>query len=160
MKRFLLGSAMAIAAAAASATDVGVSVRVGEPGFYGRLDLGSFPEPQVIYSRPVIIERAPVSVAPQPIYLRVPPGHAKHWSKHCRKYHACGQPVYFVRDQWYNNVYVPHYHEHGERYGHEERGDRGEHGRDHHDHEDHHRGHDEDGEHGRGHGHGRGHDRD
>ena len=32
----------------------------------------------------------------QPIYLHVPPGHAKNWRKHCHKYNACGQPVYFV----------------------------------------------------------------
>ena len=42
----------------------------------------------------------------QPIYLRVPPGHEKHWAKHCAKYNACGQPVYFVRDTYYQQHYV------------------------------------------------------
>src|SRR2546425_10235251 len=34
---------------------------------------------------------APVVVAEpvQPIYLHVPPGHAKHWRKHCHEYNAC-----------------------------------------------------------------------
>jgi hypothetical protein len=56
---------------------------------------------------------------------RVPPGHAKHWNKHCRKYNACGQPVYFVQDRWYQQVYVPRYreihnggHSHGHGKGH------------------------------------------
>jgi hypothetical protein len=48
-------------------------------------------------------------VAPQPIYLHVPPDHAKDWRKHCREYNACAQPVYFVQDGWYENVYVPQY---------------------------------------------------
>ncbi len=25
------------------------------------------------------------------------------------KYDACGQPVYFVQESWYNNEYVPQY---------------------------------------------------
>ena len=45
----------------------------------------------------------------QTIYLRVLPAEAKDWRKHCRKYIACGQPVYFVQDAWYTDVYVPQY---------------------------------------------------
>jgi len=102
-------TSVAFTAAPALAADVGVSVSVGQPGFYGRIDVGNFPQPQLIYPQPVLIQRVPVAVAPQPIYLRVPPGHAKNWRKHCYKYDACSQPVYFVRDDWYNNVYVPRY---------------------------------------------------
>jgi len=97
------------ATAPALAADVGVSVSVGQPGFYGRIDIGNFPQPQVIYPQPVVIQS--VVVMPQPIYLHVPPGHAKDWRKHCHKYSACNQPVYFVREDWYNNVYVPRYRE-------------------------------------------------
>jgi len=57
----------------------------------------------------MIIERVPV--ARPPIYLRVPPGHAKHWGKHCYEYNACDRQVYFVRDDWYNREYIPHYRE-------------------------------------------------
>ena len=96
-------------APAASATDVGVSVQLGQPGFYGRIDIGSAPRPMLVYPEPIIVQPAPVAVVRQPIYLHVPPGHAKNWSKHCYKYSACGQPVYFVQDQWYENVYVPQY---------------------------------------------------
>ena len=130
---------------AAFAADVGVSVTVGQPGFYGHIDIGDLPAPAVIYPQPILIQ--PVPVAGPPLYLRVPPGHYKHWNKHCGEYNACGRQVYFVRDNWYNNVYVPHYRE---RHGDEHRGDR--------DHDEW-RGDDDHG-HGGGHGkkHGHGHD--
>lgn len=91
----------------AFATDVGVSVNIAQPGFYGRIDIGRVPQPVVIYPQPIIIEQRPFTVVRQPIYLRVPPGHEKHWDKHCRSYGACGQPVYFVQDSWYREVYAP-----------------------------------------------------
>ncbi len=114
MKRLLCVLAMAAATAPAFAADVGVSISIGEPGFYGRLDIGDYPQPQVIYRRPLMVEMVPVDRPP--IYLRVPPGHAKHWSKHCREYNACGERVFFVRDTWYRGEYVPRYQErHGKR---------------------------------------------
>ena len=109
MKSFLIVATFATVAGAAWAADVGVSVSIGQPGFYGRIDLGNMPQPQLIYASPVIIQQAPVNVVRQPIYLRVPPGHEKKWDKHCRKYNACGQPVYFVQQDWYTNVYAPGY---------------------------------------------------
>jgi len=33
----------------AHAADVGVSISVGQPGFYGQIDIGDFPQPQLIY---------------------------------------------------------------------------------------------------------------
>jgi hypothetical protein len=109
MKRLLILAAVASATTSALAASVGVSVHVGEPGFYGRIDIGNFPPPQLVFPEPVIIQPVPVGVVRQPIYLHVPPGHAKDWRKHCRKYNACGQPVYFVQEDWYSNVYVPRY---------------------------------------------------
>lgn len=111
MKHFLIAAAVAAATVTtpALAADVGVSVSIGQPGFYGRLDIGGYPQPELIYRQPIVIERVPMSRPP--IYLRVPPGHAKHWSKHCRKYNACGERVYFVQDDWYNREYVPRYQE-------------------------------------------------
>ena len=91
------------------AADVTVSVSVGQPGFYGRIDIGDFPQPQLVYLEPVFVHR--VAVAPEPVYLIVPPGHAKHWDKHCARYQACGHPVYFVQESWYNDVYIPRYQE-------------------------------------------------
>lgn len=91
------------------AANVGVSVIVGDPGFYGQIDIGGYPSPVVIYPEPIIIERGPVYGPP--VYLRVPPGYAKHWRRHCREYNACGEPVYFIRDEWYEREYVPRYRE-------------------------------------------------
>ncbi len=113
----VLAASALTAAPTAVAADVAVSITSGAPNFYGRIDIGNFPQPQVIYAQPVIIQRSPQYVA-APLYLRVPPGHMKKWSKHCAAYNACGQQVYFVRDEWYTNVYAPHErerheHEHG-----------------------------------------------
>src|SRR6516225_8740147 len=118
------------------AADVGVSISVGQPGFYGQINIGNMPQPPVVYAQPVVIAPSPEYVSAQPIYLHVPPGHEKHWNKHCGEYHACGRPVYFVRDDWYNNEYVPHYKHVG--------GD-GDSGHGHGHHKDH--------DHGNGHGH-------
>ena len=88
----------------AAATEVGVSVQISQPGVYGRIDIGRFPQPQVVVAQPVIIVR-PVLVQqapPQPVYMWVPPGHRQNWRKHCGQYNACGVPVYFVQEQWYD----------------------------------------------------------
>jgi hypothetical protein len=111
MKSFLLVVTIIFTAASVQAADVGVSISVGEPGFYGRIDIGNYPTPQIIYPKPIIIQRPAVKVAEEPVYLHVPPGHAKKWRKHCHQYNACDKPVYFVRDKWYNDVYVPQYRE-------------------------------------------------
>lgn len=109
MKRFLLAAIVAAAATQVLAADVGVSVSIGQPGFYGRIDVGGYPPPQFIYQQPRYIEAVPYDRPP--IYLRVPPGHAKHWGKHCREYDACGERVYFVQDRWYSREYAPRYRE-------------------------------------------------
>jgi hypothetical protein len=102
MKRI---AAMALAAAvmspAVQAAEVGVTIEIAQPGVYGRIDIGRFPQPAVIVAQPVII--APPPVVPPPVYVWVPREHRKHWSKHCHKYNACGVPVYFVRHDWYND---------------------------------------------------------
>lgn len=111
-----------------AAADVGVSINIGQPGFYGRIDIGNAPPPVLIYQEPVLINR--VTVVPAPIYLRVAPGHEKNWGKHCRHYNACGRPVFFVRDEWYRDVYAPQYREqHGHGHGRGRDGGQGE-GRD------------------------------
>lgn len=109
MNRFLISAALVIAITPALAADVGVSVSIGQPGFYGRLDVGDYPPPLLIYQQPRYVQRS--AVEREPIYLRVPPGHAKNWRKHCYKYDACGERVYFVRDSWYQREYVPRYQE-------------------------------------------------
>ena len=108
------------------------------PGVYGQVQLGSERPPPLVYAQPMLIvsQRVP----PPPVYLHVPPGHAKNWRKHCREYNACNRPVYFVRSQEYEPGYVPRDHEHDRDYEHRDRE------------------HDRDGDHHRDHDHGRGHD--
>lgn len=92
------------------------------PGVYGQVVLGNGPPPPVVYAQPVVVQPPPVIVgaAPvEPIYLHVPPGHAKHWSQHCHEYHACNRPVYFVKSAEYDPDYRgPREHEHGHGHGH------------------------------------------
>ncbi len=131
MNRFLLAAAIAATtfSSTTGATDVGVSVSIGQPGFYGRIDIGGYPPPALIYREPVMIQAVPYGRPP--LYLRVPPGHAKKWHKYCHRYHACGERVYFVRDDWYEREYAPRYRErhYGHRdhdrhdYRHDDRGD-------------------------------------
>jgi hypothetical protein len=114
MKKSLSIAAAVVAlgsAVSASAADVGVSISVAQPGVYGRIDIGRFPQPPaVVVAQPVIVESPRVAVVrPQPVYLWVPPGHQRNWRKHCHQYNACGVPVYFVRDDWYEEkVMTPH----------------------------------------------------
>lgn len=122
MKHLIVAASLLACVMPVMAGDVAVSVQVGQPNFYGRIDIGGFAQPSTVYAQPVIIERH-VRDAPV-MYLRVPPGHMKNWSKHCGAYHACGQRVYFVRDDWYNREVVTHYREQERGRGHG-RGDEG-----------------------------------
>ncbi len=113
MKRALIAALAATVAGLASvparAADVGVSIGISQPGVYGRIDIGRFPQPAVVVGRPVW--GAPVHArpahAPAPVYMWVPPGHRKHWRAHCARYGACGAPVYFVQDRWYHSHVAP-----------------------------------------------------
>ena len=112
MKSLLIATMLAaFVAPATAAADVGLSISVGQPGFYGQINIGDYPRPRLMYSRPVVVAPPAYGVAPPPIYLHVPPGQARHWRYYCSRYNACGRPVYFVQDYWYNNVYVPRYRE-------------------------------------------------
>ena len=111
MKRILIAACLIGMTTSVLAADVGVSITVGEPGFYGRIDIGNVSQPRLIYERPMVIIAPAPNVRLQPLYLHVPPGHAKKWKKHCHEYNACGQPVYFVQNNWYSDVYVPQYRE-------------------------------------------------
>ena len=109
MKHLFIGAAL-LAATLPAMAQTNVSVSIGQPGFYGRIDIGDYARPQVVYAQPVIVEEHRHYRA-APVYLRVPPGHRKNWKKHCRRYGACGQRVLFVRDEWYNTQVVPRYRE-------------------------------------------------
>lgn len=94
----------------------GASISIGQPGFYGRLDIGGYPPPQLIYSQPVLVQGAPYGGPP--MYVYAPPKHVRHWDRYCRQYGACGMPVYFVQERWYREVYAPRYRYDGGRHRH------------------------------------------
>lgn len=98
------GVAVLVGTGHAIGQDIRVTVS-GEvaPGVYGRVDLGNGPRPHLVSEQPVVILRR--ARAPGPVYLHVPPGHAKNWAKHCRKYDACSRPVYFVKSVEYEPGY-------------------------------------------------------
>ena len=136
MKRILIAAIISAAFATppALAANVGISVSVGQPGFYGQIDIGNYSPPQLIYRQPIIIERG--MMQRPPVYLRVPRGHARNWRRYCQRYNACDEQVYFVQDGWYQREYVPRYQQ--QRRDHDEqkegyRNDRGgnHHGNDH-----------------------------
>jgi hypothetical protein len=111
------------------------------PGVYGQVQIGNERPPPLLYAQPMLIE--PQEAPPPPVYLHVPPGHARNWRKHCREYNACNRPVYFVRSAEYEPGYERE-HEHRDRdrerrhHDDEEHGhDRGDHDHGDHDHGDH-----------------------
>jgi hypothetical protein len=161
----LLAAAFGLAAPLTRAGDLNIGVTItGEitPGVYGRVDLSNRPAPpRVVYAQPVLIEESEDADRIEPIYLHVPPGHARNWRAHCHEYHACNRRVYFVRSAEYEPGYRPgrdRVHERQEReYAERERQDREYAEREHHDHDrDDHGDHDHD--HGRDHEHDRDHD--
>lgn len=97
-----------LASLPAQADDLGINVVLeGEvaPGVYGRVELGKDSHPDIYYPQPVVIIKEPRYSTYQPVYLHVPPGHAKNWGKHCHKYHACERPVYFIKSVEYEESY-------------------------------------------------------
>ena len=104
---------------ALATTNVGVSIGIAQPGVYGRIDIGNMAPPRV-------------TMVQQPVYLYVPPGHQKHWGRHCGEYHACGQPVYFVREDWVRDRYAEesrhgHGHDNGQKDSHGNKGGKHDH---------------------------------
>jgi hypothetical protein len=105
----LLLSLSALPGLPAMADDLGINVILeGEvaPGVYGRVELGNDSRPDIYYREPMIIVSDSKYARSRPVYLHVPPGHAKNWGKHCSKYRACDRPVYFVRSAEYDEHYT------------------------------------------------------
>lgn len=109
MKKSLFAVAAMLATVPAMPADVGTLGGLGEPGFYGQINIHRGARPQLVFPDPVVIREVDGGTAGDPVYMRVPAEHAKNWRKHCQKYNACDQRVFFVDDQWYTNVYVPEY---------------------------------------------------
>jgi hypothetical protein len=85
--------------------NVAVSIGINAPGQYGRIDINNYPQPVLVYDQPVIYAPTAVAVHQRPIYLYVPQAQQANWGRYCGSYRACGQPVYFVREDWVRNEY-------------------------------------------------------
>ncbi len=116
----------------AVAQSVGVSIGINQPGVYGRINIGDLPPAALVQAQPVWVEKP--RYERRPIYLYVPPAHQQNWSRYCSHYSACGQPVYFVRDDYVRQRYE---HDHpGWNNGHHHGWDKHDHEHDHDHHED------------------------
>lgn len=134
----------ATALPAQAATSIGVSIGINAPGQYGRIDINNYPQPVLVMQQPVIYAPTPQSSYQRAVYLYAPPAHQAQWGRYCGSYRACGQPVYFVREDWVRNEHRREYEQRQAsrgRHG-DDGGDRGE------------RGDDRDGQRGSGKGHG------
>ena len=134
LMRSLVAAAMLLAVGSlAQAQNVSFSANISGqvvPGVYGQVAIGNGPPPPVVYAQPVIVQPAPAVIgapAVEPIYLHVPPGHAKDWRKHCHEYHACNRPVYFVKSAEYEPNYHAGHHDHGHHDDDREEHDHGHH---------------------------------
>lgn len=115
----LAGIALVLAGGASAAANVNVIVEGQiKPGVYGRVEVGNPSAPPPIWQpQPVIIAPQPRAVEVVPVYLHVPPGHARDWRRHCHRYDSCGRPVYFVRSAEYEPGYGKkrrHHHKHSD----------------------------------------------
>jgi hypothetical protein len=139
---FMVSMATLALAGVGRAGDLGINIILSgqvAPGIYGQVQLGNAPPPPLVYAQPMLI--VPQEAPPPPIYLHVPPGHAKNWRKHCREYNACNRPVYFVRSAEYEPDYERRRHDREDDHerGHDDRGDDHGRGHDHGRHDDHER---------------------
>ena len=96
----VLALAVSAALPISAAPNVAISIGIQQPGVYGRINIGNDPEPELVYAEPMLIAPSRVADYQRPIYLYVPTSHQRDWRHHCQRYHACGQPVYFVREEW------------------------------------------------------------
>lgn len=101
----ILSLAAAAAVPSHAATNIGVSIGINAPGQYGRIDINNYPQPTLLLQQPIIYAPAPQAVYQRAVYLYVPPAHRANWGRYCGNYRACGQPVYFVQEQWVRDEY-------------------------------------------------------
>ncbi|HEX4233468.1 MAG TPA: hypothetical protein VH041_04115 [Caldimonas sp.] len=124
----ILALVLAVAGVGSAAAQTSVSIGINQPGVYGRVTIGDVPPPALWRPEPVIAVAPRVVVQQQPVYLYVPPAQQQNWHHYCGRYHACGQPVYFVREEWVRERWE---HEHPANHGRHRGWDKHD---DHHDH--------------------------
>lgn len=136
----LAASLSPVAAQAQTYMNITMGVPVA-PGVYGQISIGNNPMPPIINTAPLVV--GPVVQGALPMYLYVSDVEYRNWGRHCRRYQACGRPVYFVRvderNRWWDGHPPGHdrdrYDRPGERRGWDHdgpgrghRGDRDDHG--------------------------------
>jgi hypothetical protein len=91
------------------------------PGVFGQISIGNNAPPPVMNVQPVVVGRPVYGAAP--IYLHVAPQEYRDWGRHCGRYHACGQPVHFVRveqnNPWWER-HAEHHHHRPSQYRHDD----------------------------------------
>lgn len=94
------GLLLAAAGAAEAQQPAYVNVTAGgplRPGVYGRIEARNAPPPPLLSSRPLVASGELGPSRLDPVYLYVPAGQVRRWSRYCDRYDACERPVYFVR---------------------------------------------------------------
>jgi hypothetical protein len=107
LRKVALATIVAVTASpfAVAADPVATISEPVKPGVYGRLAMVSKATPALVYEQPMFIEPPAVAGKIEPVYLHVPPEHAKNWKKYCSKYKACDHPVFFVKSAEYEPGY-------------------------------------------------------
>ena len=67
------------------------------PGVYGRIQVRQGPPPPLLSPQAVVATRELGPIRGEPVYLYVPTGQVRKWSRYCERYQACERPVFFVR---------------------------------------------------------------
>jgi len=101
----ILTLAAAAVLPAYAGTNIGVSIGINAPGQYGRIDIDNYPQPVLVNPQPIVYAPTEIAVHQRPIYLYVPQVQQANWGRYCGGYRACGQPVYFVQENWVHNEY-------------------------------------------------------
>ncbi len=101
----ILTLAAAAVLPAHAGTNIGVTIGINAPGQYGRIDINNYPQVQLVAPQPIVYAPSPVAIYQRPIYLYVPQTHQTNWGRYCGRYGACGQPVYFVQENWVRDEY-------------------------------------------------------
>src|SRR5947209_19865630 len=86
MRQITLVALMCTGVGSAHAGDLDLRVMLSgqvAPGLYGQVQIGNDRPPPVVYAQPMLIE--PLAAPPPPVYLHVPPGHARNWRRHCHE---------------------------------------------------------------------------
>jgi hypothetical protein len=105
MKRFM---GMAALAALTTASSGGGSLNAASTESpHGTVDVRNFSRPDLVSPHPVIIRFMSAQMLARALYLHVPQAHRTEWAGYCHFYQACGHPVYFVTEKWFDRVYRP-----------------------------------------------------